>query len=205
MFWLTLILIWLPITLFFPTRIIGKKNLVKGKSIWACNHQSNFDIMILATKIFRRCYALGKSELFKNKVVGAYMKSIGCISVKRGQADLTAVKTCLRILKEKQKPLVIFPNGTRTSEPDEVENLKNGVVMFALKANCPIIPMVFVRKPKFWRRNRFVIGEPIDITPYLERKGDKAVYTELTNLLGSKMEELIEKYSYKKKKKKEVK
>ena len=116
------------------------------------------------------------------------------------KVDLTAVKSCLKILKDKQKPLVIFPTGTRTSEPDEVENLKNGVVMFALKAKAPIVPMVLVRKAKFLRRNRLVVGEPIDITPFLDKKADKETYAEIIQILGHRMEELIERYSYKKKK-----
>lgn len=197
LFWFTLLLIWLPITICFPTKIIGKKNLIKGKSIYACNHQTNADIMIVATKCFNRMYSLGKSELAKNKLVSGYLKGIGCIFVKRGQADINAVKTTLRVLKDKQKPIVIFPTGTRTSAPDEVENLKNGVVMFALKAQAPIVPMVLVRKAKLFRRNRLVIGEPIDITPYLERQKDKQVYSEINDLLSKKMEELIKKHEYK--------
>lgn len=200
-FWFSLLVLWTPITLFFPTRVIGKKNLVKGKSIWACNHQSYVDIMIIGTKGFTRMYALGKSELFKNKFIGGYLKRIGCIKVNRGQADLNAVKSVLRILKDKQCPVVIFPSGTRTSTPDEVENLKNGVVMFALKAQAPIVPIALVRKPKFLRRNRLVVGEPIDITPYLDRAKDKAVYDEINNILSARLEELINKYSYKSKQK----
>ena len=202
-FWITLFLIWLPMTLFFPTRVIGKKNLIKCKSIWACNHQSYFDILLIATKSFTRIYALGKAELFKNKLFGGYLKKLGCVSVKRGQADITAVKTVLRILKEKQKPVVIFPSGTRTSTPDEVENLKNGVVMFALKSQSPIVPMAFVRKAKLFRRNRLVIGEPIDITPYLDRAKDKNVYAEINEILAKRIDDLIKKHSYKKKTKKQ--
>lgn len=201
-FWLTLIIIWLPITLLFPTKVIGRKNLIKGKSIWACTHQSNADIMIIATKTFTRIYALGKAELFKNKLVGGYLKKLGCVSVKRGQADIEAVKGVLRILKDKQKPVVIFPTGTRTSTPDEVENLKNGVVMFALKSQAPIVPMVLVRKAKIFRRNRLVIGEPIDITPYLDRVKDKSVYAEINQVLSLRLEGLVQQYGYKKKSKK---
>ena len=200
LFWIVLLLIWLPITIAFPTKIIGKKNLIKGKSIWACNHQSNADIMIIATKCFTRIYALGKSELAKNKLTSSFLKGIGCVFVKRGQADLDAVKSTLRILKQKQKPVVIFPTGTRTSSPDEVENLKNGVVMFALKSKSPIVPMVLVRKPKFFRRNRLIIGKPIDVTPYLDRQKDKTIYTEINNLITVSMEDMIKKYSYKKNK-----
>jgi 1-acyl-sn-glycerol-3-phosphate acyltransferase len=121
------------------------------------------------------------------------------VAVHRGQADLTAVKSCLRILKDKQKPLLIFPTGTRTSTPDEVENLKNGVAMFALKSQCQIVPMVLVRKPIIFRRNRLVVGEPIDITPFLDRKGDKNVYAEINAILSARMEDMLNKYSYKKK------
>ena len=202
-FWLTLVLIWLPVTILFPTRVIGKKNLIKGKSIWASTHQSNVDIMIIATKIFTRIYALGKAELFKNKIFGGYLKRLGCVPVKRGQADINAVKNVLRILKEKQKPIVVFPSGTRTSTLDEINNLKNGVVMFALKSQAPIVPVALVRKAKLFRRNRLVFGEPIDITPYLERAKDKSVYAEINEILSLRLEGLIEKYGYKKKTKKQ--
>lgn len=200
-FWLTLLIIWLPVTLFFPTRIIGKKNLIKGKSIWACNHRSNMDILLIATKSFTRIYALGKAELFKNKFFGGYLKRLGCIKVNRGQADINSVKTVLRVLKDKQKPIVIFPTGTRKSTPDEVENLKNGTVMFALKSQSPIVPMVFVRKPKLFRRNRLVIGEPIDITPYLDRAKDKNVYAEINDILSKRLDQMVKKYGYTKKEK----
>lgn len=202
LFWFTLTIIWLPITILFPTRVIGRKNIIKGKSIWACTHQSNADIMIIATKAFTRMYALGKAELFKNKLVGSYIKNLGCVPVKRGQADLNAVKSVLRILKDKQKPMVIFPTGTRTSTPDEVENLKNGVVMFALKSQAPILPVAMVRKAKIFRRNRLVFGEPIDITPYLDRAKDKAVYAEINQILSKRLEDMVSKYGYKQKVKK---
>lgn len=203
LFWISLICLWPIMTIFFPTRVIGRKNVLKGKCIWACNHQSNCDIMVIGTKIFTRIYALGKIELFKNKFLGWYLKKIGCISVHRGQADITAVKQCLRVLKDKQKPLVIFPTGTRSSTPDEVQNLKNGVAMFSLKSDANIVPMVLVRKPKLFRRNRLVIGEPIDISKYADRKNDKSVYEEINKELSGKMEKMIQKYSYKKKQKKQ--
>lgn|SRR5574344_1480632 len=201
LFWLTLILIWLPTTLLFPTRVIGKKNLLTGKCIWACNHQTNFDVLVLGTKTFKRIYSLGKAELFKNKLVGGYLKHLGCISVHRGQADITAVKQCLKVLKEKQKPLLIFPTGTRTSSAEEVKNLKNGVAMFALKTNSPIVPIVLVRKTKLFRFNRLVIGEPIDISKYSGQKPSEELYAQINAELSNEMVKLIETNSYQKKQK----
>ena len=198
MFWFTITLIWPFFTIFFPTKVIGRKNLVKGKAIWACNHQSNWDIWVIGTRIYKKFYTLGKQELFKSKIVGAFLKSIGTIPVNRGKADIQAVKSCLRVLKDKQKPLVIFPTGTRTSSPDEVQNLKNGVSMFATKSDAKIVPIVLVRKPKFLRTNRMVIGEAIDPKDYNS-------YEEINKELTHRKEEMLEKYSYKSKKNKEKK
>ena len=189
-------LIWPFFTIFFPTKVFGRKNLVKGKAIWACNHQSNWDIWVIGTRIFKRFYTLGKQELFKIKIVGGYLKRLGTIPVARGKADIQAVKACLRVLKDKNKPLIIFPTGTRTSTPDEVQNLKNGVSLFATKADAKIVPIVLVRKPKFLRRNRMIIGEPIDPKNYSN-------FDEINNQLTLRMEEMIKKY-YKKSKRDKV-
>src|SRR5574344_3023059 len=146
-YWISMFFIWLFMTIFFPTRVIGKKNLCTKKCIWASNHTTNFDGFLVGTKAFCRFYSLAKIELFKHKLLGAYLKKLGCVPVHRGASDITAIKSCLRILNEKNRPLLIFPQGTRESTPEEVQNLKNGVAMFALKTKAPIIPIVIVRKP----------------------------------------------------------
>ena len=192
-------LFWIYCTIFFPTRVIGKKNLIKTKCIWACNHTTNHDFMILGTRAFCRFYALAKAELFKNKFMKWYLSSIGGIPVQRGKSDIEAIKKTLRVLKEKNKPVLIFPTGTRESTPEEVQELKNGVAMFALKANAPIVPIVFVRSPKIFRRNRLVIGEPIYLTEYENQKPSKEIYDEINAKITSSMQEMLEKYSYKKK------
>ena len=202
-YWISMIIFWIYCTLFFPTKVIGKKNLNKGRCIWAANHTTNADVLIIGTKAFTRFYALGKAELFKHKIMGAYLKSIGCIKVKRGEADLDAIKQSLRILKDKQKPLLIFPSGTRESSAEEIQNLKNGVAMFALKANCPIIPVVLVRKPIIFRPNRLVVGEPIDVSIYQGQKATKEIYDEINEKIMHSMENMLKKYAYKKKKNKE--
>ena len=201
-YWISMVLFWIYFSILYPTKVIGKKNMKKDACIWACNHTTNFDVLILGTKHFSRFYALGKIELFKSKFMAWYLKKLGTIPVHRGESDINAVKQCLRILKDKKKPLLIFPTGTRESSAEEVQNLKNGVAMFALKANVPIIPMVLVRKPKLLRPNRFVIGEPIDVSIYQGQKANKEIYDEINAKITKSMEDMIEKYGYKKKDKK---
>ena len=83
LFWTILIFFWLPFSLFFPTKVIGKKNLLTSKCIWACNHQSNLDALVITAKLRKKFYALTKMELFKNKFVGGFLKKIGCIKFNR--------------------------------------------------------------------------------------------------------------------------
>ena len=190
-FWIILLIIYLPTKLLFPTIVKGRKNLPKGKAIYAPNHQSNVDICIIACSIFKKMYALGKAELFKNKFVGSFLKNIGCIKVYRGKPDIDAVKKVFYVLKKKNKPLVVFPTGTRKSSPDELKEIKNGVAMFSVKTQSPIIPMVLIKRPKLFRLNKLVIGKPLDLTKYDGRPATKELYEEISNDLENAMQNLL--------------
>ena len=179
------------------------ENIPQGKGcLVCCNHRSNWDPIFIYGPIKQKMYFMAKEELFKNKIFGGYLKKIGAIPVKRASSDITAVKSCLRVLKEKKKPLMIFPTGTRNSSPEEVQDLKNGVALFAIKACVPIVPMVIVRKPVIFRPNRLVIGEEIDISMYYGQKPTKEMFEDINSRLTKAMEDMLEKYSYKKKSKK---
>ena len=204
LFYIVLALIYLPIKLLFPTIVKGRKNLPKGKAIYAPNHQTNFDIMIIACGLYRRIYALGKAELFKNKLTSWFLKGIGCVKVNRGTADIEAVKNVYTVLKKKQKPIVIFPTGTRNSSPDEVQDIKNGVAMFSVKTHSPIVPMVMIKKPRIFSINKLVIGKPLDLSKYEGMPANKELYDQISHDLMIAMENLIEENTKKKKVKKEI-
>lgn len=199
LFYIVLAIIFIPIKLLFPTIVKGRKNLPKGKAIYASNHQTNFDIMVLACGLYRRIYALGKAELFKNKFISWFLRGIGCVKINRGTADIEAVKNVYTILKKKQKPIVIFPTGTRNSSPDEVQDIKNGVAMFSVKTQSPIVPMVLIKKPVPFRINKLVIGKPLDLSKYEGMPANKELYAQISQDLSSAMEQLIEQNTKKKK------
>lgn len=199
LFYIVLILIYLPIKIIFPTIVKGRKNLPKGKAIYAPNHQTNFDIMIIACGLYKRMYALGKAELFTNKLTSWFLKGIGCIKINRGTADIDAVKNVFTVLKKKQKPVVIFPTGTRNSSPEEVQDLKNGVAMFSVKTQSPIIPMVMIKKPIPFRINKLIIGEPLDLSKYEGKPTNKELYDQISQDLSEAMEKLIQDNAKKKK------
>lgn len=182
-------IIWVLAKIFYPTKLVGKENLQKGNCIYACNHQTNVDGFLAVLKVKNRVNILAKKEIFENKIIGFLFKKLKAIPVHRGEADIGAVKKILSVLKNGEQ-LLVFPQGTRKDDAQDLEKLKNGTAMFALKTNSPIIPMMFMKKPRIFRRNTLVIGKPIDVAPFLENKPSKETYEEVSALLTQKMENL---------------
>jgi 1-acyl-sn-glycerol-3-phosphate acyltransferase len=180
-------LFYLPIKLLYPTKVLGKENLIEGKCILVANHTSNLDGIIIGVNLKTQISFLAKAELFKTKLSSWFFKKMKAIKINRGEADLTAVREVLKLLKQ-NGTLGIFPGGTRT-EKTEDEDFKGGVAMFSLKTNAPIIPMKFLKVPKVFRRNTLVIGKPFQLGQ-IEGKLTKEKLEQATKIIKQKQTEL---------------
>lgn len=182
----------LPLRMLFPTKIIGKKNIPNGACIISSNHTSNMDAVMLAVKTWEKKYYLAKKELFKNKLFGFILKKCGAVKIDRQANDVTAIKNCLKILKNNKK-LVIFPEGTRVhNENMELGEVKHGVAMFAIKAKVPIVPMFITKTPKIFRRNRIYIGEPFTLEEFYGKKLTEEELKSAGEIVTTKMQEIRE-------------
>lgn len=182
----------LPLRMLFPTKIIGKKNIPNGACIISSNHTSNMDAVMLAVKTWEKKYYLAKKELFKNKLFGFILKKCGAVKIDRQANDVTAIKNCLKILKNNKK-LVIFPEGTRVhNENMELGEIKHGVAMFAIKAKVPIVPMFITKTPKIFRRNRIYIGEPFTLEEFYGKKLTEEELKSAGEIVTTKMQEIRE-------------
>ena len=152
-------LCWLPLKIMLPIKKIGKENLIKGKALLCCNHQSNLDFIPILYTAKTKCYVLCKKELYKGKFKTWFFSHLRTIPINREKPEISSIKRCLETLNS-NKNLLVFPEGTRTKKED-LDGLKNGVAMFCLKTKSPIIPMVYLKKNKLFRRNTLVIGKPI--------------------------------------------
>lgn len=193
LFYIILTILLIPLTILFPIKKIGKKNLKKVKGtnyIISCNHMSNFDPVMMDITFIRKFRFLAKKELFKNKLFGPCLKSFGAVPVDRGNADTKAIKEIFRLLNKK-KNVCIFPQGTRCKQPKiEDGSAKEGVAMFAIRTNTPVVPMMYDRKIKCLRCTKLYIGEPI--YPDETRKKDKDYVGEFANLIVERMNKLLE-------------
>ena len=192
MFHFIQILLALPIRMLFPTKIIGKKNIPKGACILSSNHTSNMDAVVFAVKTWEKKYYLAKKELFENKLFGFFLKKVGGIKIDRQANDVTAIKNCLKVLKDNKK-LFIFPEGTRVhNENMELGQVKHGVAMFAIKAKVPVVPIFILRQPKIFRRNKIFIGQPLTLEEFYGKKLDSTELKLAGNIVTAKMNEIRE-------------
>ena len=156
-------------------KVIGAENIPKsGAMIIAPTHNSYADPVILGATFPFQIYYMARSEFSKNSFIRWFFGFMGAVFLKRGEADIMALKKALRMLQSNQA-VGIFPEGTRYHE-QPVGEFKNGAAFIAYKANVPLIPVAIINSKhllKFWKRDMItLIGEPVyvfhDDRPYQE-------------------------------------
>ena len=128
--------------IFLSTRIIvkGRENILNNEKFFiAASHQSMFETFYLQT-IFNSPVFILKKELLLIPIFGWYLKKIGSISIKRNKVtkdNLGFFQDISKIIQESDRPLIIFPQGTRVL-PDERPSFKKGVsrIYEELKISC---------------------------------------------------------------------
>jgi 1-acyl-sn-glycerol-3-phosphate acyltransferase len=106
--------------------------------IIASNHISSFDPPVVGTGFWRPGVYMAKEELFRNPLIGWFIRSIRAFPVKRGAPDRASLKFALDALAQGEA-LVIFPEGTR-SENGELQVAEVGVGMIAYRSGAPVVP-----------------------------------------------------------------
>lgn len=153
-------------TLVYPQKIVGKENFPKnGPFIIIANHISMWEVFFLARMIFPlRTVYMAKSELFGHSAFFDWvLRTVGAFPVKRGTADIGAIKKSLAVLKAKEV-FAIFPEGTRNRKLDgSIQKFNNGVGYIALQSGAPVVPVFFQNTAGFkvFRRVRVLVGKPI--------------------------------------------
>ncbi len=186
------ILMWIPIMIFHPTSIKGKKNLPKGKAILSINHRSNWDYVLFGINSTTKYRVLAKKELFRNKFFGFILRNFGGIEIDREANDINAIKTCMKVLKDDKK-LLVFPEGTRLKDESLVMGeMKSGLALIAIKTKTPIVPVWVRNKPKLFRRSVYYIGKPFELEEFYGKKLDDEALKEANTIIRAKMIELGE-------------
>ena len=116
--------------IFLSTKIIikGRENIISNEKFFiAASHQSMFETFFLQT-IFNSPVFILKKELLMIPIFGWYLKKIGSISIKRNKIskeNLGFFDDISKQINSSDRPLIIFPQGTRLS-PEERTPFKKG-------------------------------------------------------------------------------
>ena len=158
------------IKIFYRLRYIGKENYKEnGALILASNHISAPDPFFIGAPYKRRVFYLAKAELFKNKLLGRVLRSVGCIPVNRGAHNKDAIEACINTIKA-GNCVGLFPQGTRYKgqEPD-VSQIHSGLGMFAANTGADIQP-VFIKtkdnRARMFHKITVVVGKSITKEEY---------------------------------------
>lgn len=164
----------------FDWTLEGIENIPrKGPVLLAFNHISYLDPLAAAyvvDKAHRVPRFLAKSELFQDKKIAWVLKGAKQIEVRRGTASAPmALDNAVRSL-EKGECVVVFPEGTVTTDPDlQPMRPKSGTARLSLATGAPVIPCAVWGTqnvwPKGYRKNWkpkqdvcVRIGEPLPMS-----------------------------------------
>lgn len=179
-------------------RVPDRDKIPKGGKIYAVNHCSNAEGVVLNLFHAKPVRFLGKTELFRLPHQRIAMKGVGSIPIKRGGHDTEALQYAVQALK-KGAYMGIFPEGTR-GNGNELLPPHTGVIRLALMADVPIVPVGLSGAKVSWPKGRFLprfrkkilvkIGDPWYVPKPPE--GTEYTYEELKELANELMFERIE-------------
>jgi len=150
----------------------------RGGVLLAGNHLSVFDTLLLpytvmAVQGVQVIWAPAKAELFRSRLLGRLLTSLGVFPVRRGQHDRQAMRRMIAYMRTDK--LMLFPEGTR-SQDGQLQAGKRTVGKLIYAARPVVIPVAIwgtetilacLRRP--WRGRAHVTiryGPPVDLQRY---------------------------------------
>jgi len=152
----------------FRYQAFGQENIIEdGPAIMAANHQSYLDPPLIGITCRAELYYLARKTLFENKLFGSILSRVNALPVDLSGADLTAVRTVIKLLKQGHRT-VIFPEGTR-SLTGQIQQARPGIGMIIAKTLAPVVPMRIFGSFQAWPKGgkikpypvTVVVGKPI--------------------------------------------
>ena len=153
-----------------------------------CNHRSSLDPAFVALTVPRVVHWLVAREYCEFLPFRGLLRLCGSIPTNRGGIDTAATKAAIRIVE--QGGLVgLFPEGRINTTHRTLLSGHPGAAMIALKAQAPVVPCYIRGAPYdgtplgcllMPAAVRLEIGEPIDLSAYFDRGGDRELLDELT-------------------------
>jgi 1-acyl-sn-glycerol-3-phosphate acyltransferase len=154
----------------------------EGGMLVAANHLSYADwpaMSLFVHEAGRYPAFMIKSSAFDVKLIGPFLRVLGQLPVRRGEADAANVLKVAEQALAAGECVIIYPEGTATRDPDQWPMVaKTGVARLALATGVPVIPVAQwgaqdilpygeIRPHAVPRKLvRMLAGPPVDLSEY---------------------------------------
>lgn len=183
--------------LLLKTRVFGLRYFpAHGGVLLVSNHQSFMDPVLVTMALYREGNYMARDTLFENRWFRGLIVFLNAFPIRRGSADLLAIKETMRRLKD-GRVVAAFPEGTRS--PDgQVGPMLAGLATVAKKCKAPIVPTLIDGMVQAWPRHRKLpgfgdviieYGKPITAEEYASMTPD-----ELTDEIRRRIIEMQERW-----------
>lgn len=199
--WFVKITGYIPQKLIFRMKVYYEDKSVQGrhirkKAIVVSNHNTLFDFAVLLFAFPTRTLRCAVAEITydKNIFMKTFLKMLGCIRIDRENYDFGFLDKMKKIL-DRGGVVEIYPES-RLPEKDEPRPLefKPSFVYLALESGAPVIPVYSNAEIFSNKREKLIIGKPIDVTSlYDSNLSEKENIRNITLYVRSKIIELSEK------------
>jgi len=157
--WICRVFCWLFLTL----RVYGRENIPdQGAFVLVGNHQSFLDPVLCGVPLERYLYFPARDTLWKNRFFGWLISSVNTIPVRRGKADLRAMKKLIGKLKAGYG-VCVFPEGTRTSD-GRIGAFKPGFGLLCRRGEAAVVPVLVDGAFECWPRHKKLFSPGARIT-----------------------------------------
>ena len=160
--------------------IDGDKLPAHGGFVLVLNHISEVDPLIVAHIVWdhgRIPRYLAKDGLFRNRVLGFFLRAAGQIPVHRASRTAVGAYDSAVAAVNDGKCVVVYPEGTITRDPGLWPMVgKSGAARIALATGAPVIPIgqwgaqrvlaPYAKKPHLFPRTLITmkVGDPVDLS-----------------------------------------
>ncbi len=178
----------IPALIFFKPKIcrVGKNSKLKKGMILVSNHKSLMDFVLYLIVFFGKTIRFLMAEVLfnKGKFFANFLFAIGGIYINRDACDLSFMQESVKELAKKGN-VAVFPEG-RLPVGGKSFPFKPGVTYIATKSNAQILPVYTDGNYGLFKRARVVIGEPFNITDYINGELNEKEYERLTQIIREK-------------------
>jgi 1-acyl-sn-glycerol-3-phosphate acyltransferase len=121
-----------------------------GGWVLACSHVSHLDPFCVAPQLPRKINWMARVEFYRYGWARALLRGVHAFPVNRQGVPVSAIKTALQRLAQGEV-VGMFPEGEIKAGRESVlrgAEIKRGVCLLALRANCPVLPCIVLGTEK---------------------------------------------------------